>query len=65
MVETFAFVGELHRRNVRKGRFAEAHGITRQALSVMLRCPALPDDFLRTLDRIAPDGAPQGRRPRG
>lgn len=54
MVKTSWFVGELHAREVSKGDFARAHGITPQDLSVMLRCPALPDSFIETLDRIAP-----------
>lgn len=53
-MDTAHFVGELHRRRVKKSQFAAAHGISKQDLSVMLRCPALPDEFQQTLDRIAP-----------
>lgn len=55
-IDTAGFVGELHRRKVRHRDFAAAHGIRPQDLSVMLRCPALPEEFMTTLDRIAPVG---------
>lgn len=53
-VPTHWFVGELHRRGVRKGVFAQAHGIHSCMLSMMLKAPSLPDEFLQTLARIAP-----------
>lgn len=54
MIETGEFVAELHRRRVTRTAFAAAHGLHPSQLSNMLRCPALPDEFMATLDRIAP-----------
>lgn len=54
VIETGEFVAELHRRRVTRTAFAAAHGLHPSQLSHMLQCPALPDEFMETLDRIAP-----------
>jgi hypothetical protein len=56
------FEVELVRRGIPKWRFAEAQGIRPDRLSVELRKLYVPDDYLVTLDRIAPpfDTAPAG-----
>ena len=58
-IPSWQFVGELHRRGVKKSAFARAYGIRPSALSDLLKAKMLPDEFMETLDRIAPMPAEQ------